>query len=97
MDDMKMVTDFSLKIDKLESAFLVHIPAYNIHFYTTKEDEMEQSAHESLVSFFRYRIKEQGMDKFLSHMLSLGFTIKSVSGKPSSVSSKGSLKDAFLL
>jgi len=82
MDDKKVITNFSLKIDKMEDAYLVHIPAFNIHFYTKTEDEIEKSAHESLVSFFKYWIKEQGIDKLHSHMLSLGFSIKSISDKP---------------
>jgi hypothetical protein len=91
MDDNKISTSISMKINKLENSYLVHIPSFNIHFYTKYENEIDDSAHESLVSFFNYWLKEQGIDKLHSQMLSLGFTIKNATFKQSNIK-KGETK-----
>lgn len=77
IDDDRVSLNFSMYVKKMEDAYLVNIPAYNIHFYTKTEKEIEKSAHESLNSFLNYWYRNQGFEKFLKHMLNLGFTLQS--------------------
>jgi hypothetical protein len=69
-------TDFSISIEHIENEYFVEIPAFNISLSTDNTDDIDQSVHESLLSFFNYKLKMQGMEKFFSTMLELGFTIK---------------------
>lgn len=64
------------KVNQKSSAYLVHLPAFNIHFYVKNRQDIEESAHESLVSFFRFWIHQKNFDAFSEHMSALGFTYK---------------------
>lgn len=76
IDDDKIMVNFLMRVKKVKDEYFVTIPAYNINFYAKSEDEIKSNAHESLISFFKYWMKINGIDKFHQHMLDLGFTIK---------------------
>jgi len=69
-------TDFSINIDQSENEYFVEIPAFNISLSTKNHDDIDESVHESILSFFNFRLKKQGFEKFIGTMLELGFTIK---------------------
>ena len=73
--DKKISLDFCLNIKKMESSYLVDIPALQLFFYTKSESEIENEAQESLANFFNYWVKEREEKDFLDKMLNLGFTI----------------------
>ncbi|MGV3631968.1 MAG: hypothetical protein ACO1O6_12230 [Bacteroidota bacterium] len=74
-------TEFSISIDHTENECFVEIPAFNISLSTKHTSEIDASVHESLLSFFNYKLKVQGVEKFIGTMLELGFTIKGTATK----------------
>jgi hypothetical protein len=80
-EDGKVRADFLMKIEELDDSFYVHLPAYNIHFYSTSKDEIKNIAHDSLFSFLNYWIKVQSLEKFATHMQNLGFSTKKSTNK----------------
>jgi len=66
----------SVTVKEKTSAYMVNIPAFNIHFYVKNRQEIEKSAHESLVSFFNYWIHKRNPGNFFQHLSNLGFSFK---------------------
>lgn len=66
-----------LKITNTSSAYLVNIPAFNIHFYVKDKQEIEKSTLESMESFFNFWIHKRPAGEFMQHMSALGFNLKS--------------------
>jgi hypothetical protein len=69
-------TDIAVTIESVGDDFLVEVPAFNITIFTKDKKNINESIKESIHSFFDYRLKKQGFDKFLGTMLQLGFSIK---------------------
>lgn len=66
--------NLSAKVQEKTSSYLVYLPAFHIHFYTKNKQDIEKSAHESLVSFFNFWIHQKNVDHFHQHLSALGFT-----------------------
>ncbi len=80
--DGKVVeTKFQTELDFINDEYFVEIPAFNISLSTKEEKNIKQIVHDSVLSFFSYRLDKQGIDKFIITMFELGFEIKTVSDR----------------
>lgn len=68
--------EFSMRIEKMASSYLVEIPSFNILLYTKTRKDINKAVHESIVSYFNYWNNKKNQVRFFDHMLELGFNIK---------------------
>lgn len=67
---------FSFETKELDNSTLVNIPSFNIHFYTTDENKINEIALQSFHSFLNFWINKRGHEEFVKHMTDLGFSYK---------------------
>lgn len=74
-------TDVKAEVEHLNDEYFVEIPALNISLSAKEEKNIKQHIHDSVLSFFNYRLDKQGIDSFIITMFELGFEIKILSKK----------------
>ncbi len=68
-------TQLSFGHESIDGEIFIEIPALNISISTFKAD-INSKVNEAVVSFINFRLKKEGIEKFIRTMLELGFDVK---------------------